>query len=114
MHSVGMRTAWPAAPLFPVAWLAHGTVPLGMTVGGIEIPTSVARLGEKGATAMAPIHSAAKAGDLQKVKELADADTSAVHARGQVRCPRDGRRHAPLPHLPALSCRVLPLPLSSR
>ena len=25
---MGVRTAWPAAPLFPVAWLTHGTVPL--------------------------------------------------------------------------------------
>ena len=53
---------------------------------------------------MAPIHDAAKEGDLQKVKDIADADPSAVHARGTVRCPRDGRRHAPLPRLPALSC----------
>ena len=36
---------------------------------------------------MAPIHDAAVAGDLQKVKDIADADPSAVHATDEVSRP---------------------------
>ena len=37
---------------------------------------------------MAPIHDAAWVGDLQKVKDIADADPSAVHATDEVSRPQ--------------------------
>ena len=36
---------------------------------------------------MAPIHVAAVEGDLQQVKDIADADPSAVHAKSEVSRP---------------------------
>ena len=36
---------------------------------------------------MAPIHDAAREGDLQKVKDIADADPSAVHTKSEVSRP---------------------------